>query len=174
MYNKKGSTKYMNEYLTLTKISVFEKCGLTITEFKAENESKEYAACRFKLNGLKVVCRKSKITPKKVGQFVTFWKRNKNGITEPLDETDLIDFYVINVKEENYFGQFVFPKSILIEKGLISTPKREGKRGFRIYPRWDRPQSRQAINTQKWQLNYFFEINDKTDLERVVELYRLN
>lgn len=164
----------MNDHLNLIKRKIFEKCGLTVSEFKTEDESKEYAACRFKLNGLKIVWRKSKITPKKRGQFVTFWKRNVNGIIEPLDETDPIDFYVISVKADNQFGQFVFPKSILIKKGIISTNKKEGKRGFRIYPSWDKPQNNQARNTQKWQLNYFFEANDKTDLEKVIKLYHLN
>jgi len=164
----------MNDNLDLIVKKIYANCALSISEFKAEDESKEYAACRFKLNSLNIVCRSSKITPKKVGQFVTFWKRNENGIIEPLEEMDQIDFYVINVTTKHNFGQFVFPKSILIKKGIISTNKKEGKRGFRIYPNWDEPQSNQAKKTQKWQLDYFFEVNDKTELEKAKKLYCLN
>jgi len=164
----------MNDSLKSIKREIYDKCRFIISEFRIEDESKEYAACRFKLEGMKIVCRNSKVTPKKTGQFVTFWKRNINGIIEPLDETDQIDFYVINVKTENQFGQFVFPKSILLKKGIISTDKKEGKRGFRIYPSWDEPQNNQAKKTQKWQLNYFFEVHEEIELKMVKKLYHLN
>lgn len=161
----------MDRNLNQIKTNVYDKCGLKTADFKRESESKEYDACRFELNGKKIICRNSKITPKKVGQFVTFWKRNANGIIEPLEESDRIDFYAVNVRTENKFGQFVFPKSVLIKKGIISTVKKEGKRAFRVYPNWDLAKNKQAVTTQKWQLDYFYEINDSTDFKRVVELY---
>src|SRR5690606_14840310 len=161
----------MNTNLNQIKTEVYDKCALKITEFGSEMESKEYDACRFKLNGLNVISRTAKITPKKVGQFVTFWKRNGNGLIEPFNETDQIDFFVVNVLTENGFGQFVFPKSVLVKKGIISTESKEGKRAFRVYPNWDIVKSNQAERTQKWQLDYFYEINDSTDLNKVVELY---
>lgn len=107
------------------------------------------------MNNTFVHSRLSKITPKKIGQFVTFWTRNKNGITEPFKEEDNFDFLIINVNYENRCGQFVFPKSTLIKQGIISTITKEGKRGFRVYPIWDITESKQAIRTQKWQLNFF-------------------
>ena len=70
-------------------------------------------------------------------------------------------------------GQFVIPKSVLIEKGIISTSKKEGKRGFRVYPIWDKTINKQAVLTQQWQLNYFFEINDDLDLSFVKKLYQI-
>ncbi|NJB84224.1 MepB family protein [Wenyingzhuangia aestuarii] len=153
------------------KTKIYDKCTLEISKINNELEGTEYDACQFELNGMKIICRSSKITPKKVGQFVTFWKRNIKGITEPYSETDRIDFYVINVKSENRFGQFVFPKSELINKGIITTEKKDGKRGFRVYPKWDKTQNKQAEKTQKWQLNYFYEMNDSTDFKKVTELY---
>ncbi|WP_229201295.1 MepB family protein [Arcticibacterium luteifluviistationis] len=158
--------------MTEIKTAVYDKCGLEVSCFKAESESKEYDACRFLLNGKNVLCRNAKITPKKVGQFVTFWKRNGKGPIEPFNESDEIDFYVVNVKTENAFGQFVFPKSILIQKGIISTEKKEGKRAFRVYPIWNTANNKQAERTQKWQLDYFFEINDAIDFDRVSGLYQ--
>nr|WP_321358810.1 MepB family protein [uncultured Draconibacterium sp.] len=163
----------MNSNLNQIKTEIYDKCSLRISDFETELESEEYDACRFKLNGRNILSRSAKITPKKVGQFVTFWKRNGSGIIEPFDESDQIDLYIVNVRNENKLGQFIFPKSALIEKGVIGTEKKEGKRGFRVYPKWDITKNKQAEGTQKWQLDYFYEINNSTDLKRVTELYKL-
>ena len=162
----------MDSYLTIIKTQIYDKCELEISDFKTETESNEYGACRFELNGLNIICRNAKITPKKVGQFVTFWKRNGDGAIEPLNETDRIDFYVVNVQMANQFGQFVFPKSVLIKKGIISTKTKEGKRAFRVYPYWDIANNKQAEQTQKWQLKYFYEVNNLTKLNEVRDLYK--
>lgn len=151
--------------------NIYDTCDLKIASVFFDKESTAYHACKFKLNHKNIIFRSSKITPKKAGQFVTFWKRNKEGITEPFSENDAIDFYVINVQSENKTGQFVLPKSVLLEKGIISTSKKEGKRGFRVYPIWNKTISKQAIATQKWQLNYFFEIKEDLDFNFVKKLY---
>ncbi len=163
----------MNKNLNQIKAEIYDKCSFEILNFKTELESKEYDACRFELNGLNILSRNAKITPKKEGQFVTFWKRNKNGTIEPFGESDQIDFYAVSVRTEKEFGQFVFPKSILIKKGIISTTEREGKRGFRVYPKWNIVKSKQAEGTQKWQLNYFYEINNSTDFKKVSKLFKI-
>ncbi len=150
---------------------IYRKCGLHISYFDVEHESKEYGACQFQINGQKAIGRIAKTTPKKAGQFVTFWKRNNKGITEPFSEKDSFHFYVINVNNESRIGQFVFPKSVLIAKGIVSTEKKDGKRGFRVYPIWDAPKNKQAKKTQQWQLDFFYEINSETDLKKVAELY---
>ncbi|WP_347373167.1 MepB family protein [Aequorivita sp. Q41] len=153
-------------------MKVYEPCNFEISGFTLEAESKEYAACQFVLSGRTIISRNAKITPKKVGQFVTFWKRNGNGPITPFNETDQIDFFIVNAKTENKLGQFIFPKSILIKKRILSTVDREGKRAFRVYPFWDVPDNKQAAHTQKWQLDYFFEINDSIDFYKVAELYK--
>ncbi|CAM3313380.1 MepB family protein [Aequorivita lipolytica] len=150
---------------------IYRNGGLKISDFQTEPESKEYSACQFKVNGQIVICRTAKITPKKVGQFVTFWKRSKVGITQPYSEKDNFHFYVINVERENRMGQFVFAKSILIAKGIVTTEKKDGKRGFRVYPCWDSPTSKQAEKTQRWQLDYFYEIGEIINFEKVKKLY---
>lgn len=160
-----------NKNLIEVKTRIYDKLSFDISKINNELEGTEYDACHFELNGMKIISRSSKITPKKVGQFVTFWKRNQNGETEPYSENDLFDFYIINTKSGDRFGQFVFPKSELINKGFITSEKKEGKRGFRVYPIWDKTLNKQADRTQKWQLNYFYEIDEKTDLKKVSELY---
>lgn len=160
----------MDNNLKQIKEEVYDRCGLGISSFQLEAESQEYDACRFQLNGKSVVCRTAKITPKKVGQFVTFWKRNGSGPIEPFDDKDGLDFFVVNVRTANEFGQFIFPKSVLIKKGIVSTEKREGKRAFRVYPCWDVTQSKQAQQTQKWQLDYFFRIGEVEPSE-IIDIY---
>ena len=164
----------MDRNLTQINTEIYTPCGFDLTDFKTEPEGKAYDACRFKLNGLHIRCRNAKITPTKTGQFVTFWKRNGNGPIEPFNATDQIDFYIVNVRSAHGFGQFVFPKSVLIEKGIISTEKKEGKRAFRVYPKWDITTNKQAERTQKWQLDYFYPINEATDLNKVCQLYEKN
>jgi len=62
----------MDRNLKQIKNEVYETCGLKMSNFLMETESKEYDACRFELSGRKIISRNSKVTPKKVGQFVTF------------------------------------------------------------------------------------------------------
>lgn len=158
----------MNGLLSQISNSLYKKNSLEISDFEIEKESKEYDACRFQLNGKKVICRNSKITPKKVGQFVTFWKRNGNGPIEPFHEADDFDFFIVNVQQENQIGQFVFPKQILVQKGIISTIAKEGKRAFRVYPKKDIDLNKQAERSQKWQLDYFIDINDSIHSTKVL------
>lgn len=162
----------MDYILNQIKKDIYDKCSLEISDFKTQIESKDYDACQFKLNGLNVLCRNAKITPKKTGQFVTFWKRNGNGPIEPYHESDEICFFLVNVQTENSLGQFVFPKEVLVKKRIISTDNREGKRAFRVYPKWNTTKSKQATITQEWQLDYFYEIAEDINLENVRKLYR--
>ncbi len=135
----------------------YNKFGLNITNFITEPEGKQYNACQFKIDGRLVICRTAKVTPKKEGQFVTFWKRDTMGKIQPFSEKDDFYFYFVNVKKKNRSGHFFFPKTILIAKGIVSTLKKKGKLGFRVYPIWDKPTNKQAEKTQQWQLLYFFE-----------------
>lgn len=152
---------------------VFEACGLKCSRLKQEIEGSEYLACSFKINNKTVQYRHAKITPTKNGQFVTIWKRVAQKPIQPYDSSDKIDFVVVTVKTKNHFGQFVFPKSALIKHGVFSMNGEGGKRAIRVYPPWDKAESRQAEKTQKWQLEFFVEIpkNKSLDIEKVRSLY---
>ncbi len=163
----------MDSNLQWIKTEIYDKCSFKISDFKTESEGKGYYACQFKLNELNILSRNGRITPRKTGQFLTCWKRNKNGTIEPFNEYDPIDFYIVNVQAGDKAGQFVFPKALLVNKGILSTVKKDGKRGFRVYPKWDNPTSQQARRTQKWQLDYFYEINSDTDINKVLDLYTM-
>lgn len=149
---------------------IYDVCNLECTQPQPEAESKEYNACRFEINNKSICYRIAKTTPTKNGQFVTLWKRNSSGIIEPFDSSDAIDFVVVSVRKENHFGQFIFPKSVLLDKGIFSTSNKEGKRATRVYPPWDITTSKQAQKTQQWQLDYFLEISNKETVISRTEL----
>jgi len=159
-------TKLTPEDLIIAKELVYDNCNFECTEPQPEIESQDYDAFDFQLNALKIKFRSAKITPTKTGQFVTLWKRNKTGIIEPFDYSDEIDFVIVNVRKDDSMGQFIFPKAVLLQKGIFSTAAKEGKRATRVYPPWDETTSKQAQKTQEWQLNYFLSISDKTDINR--------
>jgi TonB-dependent SusC/RagA subfamily outer membrane receptor len=73
---------------------------------------------------------------------------------------------------DNNFGQFIFPKSVLADKGIITRKGKEGKRGIRVYPPWDKTTNKQAEKTQTWQTKYFLTIknDNSTDLDLTKKL----
>lgn len=151
--------------LLLSKEIIFDKADLQMTSLQKENESEEYSAFRFQLNNKNICYREAKITPTKTGQFVTLWKRNQKGTIEPFDYSDTIDFVIVTVRKDQNWGQFIFPKKTLLEKGIFSTEEKEGIRATRVYPPWDETTSKQAQKTQKWQLDYFFAFTNQNNVD---------
>jgi hypothetical protein len=160
------------DLIILTDI-LLNKLNLTICNIEIEKESAAYSACTFEINGLKVLYREAKTTPTKIGQFVTIWKRNNEGVTEPFSVEDTIDFVVVSCRNGEYFGQFVFPKEVLGEKKIFTKNNIEGKRGIRVYPPWDIAINKQAIQTQTWQLEYFLEMATTVDIDKAKKLYAI-
>jgi hypothetical protein len=151
---------------------VYSLLDYQINNLQIESESREYEACTFELNGLKIKHRLSKITPTKTGQFVTIWKRNEAGITTPFNDQDEFDLLIISTNSVDRSGQFIFPKDILIQHKIITKNGIEGKRGIRVYPPWDIVTNKQAEKTQQWQASYFLQIdvNENIDLARAKKL----
>ncbi len=164
------------EFLIETKKHLFDTCGFVLTKAVPEQESSEYSACRIQLNDFNVVFRNAKITPTKSGQFVTLWKRGDCGRIQPYDVSDDFDLVIVNAKTDTHFGQFIFPKAVLLEQGVLTSNFKEGKRAIRIYPPWDITVSKQAQKTQQWQLEYFLNIpfDGALDVSRARFLYGLN
>ena len=153
--------------LLMAQKHAYEPNKMTISHLKKEAESEDYGAFEFSMNSKKIKFRVAKITPTKIGQFVTLWKRNGKGPILPYDTTDPIDLFVISVRTPNHFGQFVFPKNVLYEEGVLSKEGKGGKRALRVYPPWDIAENNQAKKTQKWQLLYFFEIPPTTNIQHL-------
>lgn len=147
--------------------------GLVCKNLSQEPESQGYGAFTFEINDIPIKFRVGKITLTKIGQFVTLWKRMGGGPIQPHDHSDPFDFFIVSVRNSKRFGQFVFPKALLIKKGIVSKEGKGGKLGIRIYPPWDLTKSPQAKKTQQWQLAHFFEIypNESIDAYLVQKLF---
>ena len=154
----------------------YAPCGYSFAQLQPEAESADYAACTLLLNGLRVQYRVAKITPTKVGQFVTLWKRVGRGPIQPFELSDPVDVFVVSCRSGPHLGQFVFPKAALAAQGVVAsgdaTGSRAGKRALRVYPPWDTTTSRQAQRTQAWQLGYFVDMSEgqAVDLARLKAL----
>jgi len=152
---------------------VYKPLGLVIKDLKADKESVDYKGAEFTINNHRIKFRVAKITPTKTGQFVTFYKRKGTGPIVPYESHDLFDFLILVVRNKNHFGQFIFPKNVLCEKGIISTKQKEGKRAMRVYPSWDKTDNAQARKTQSWQLEWFVEMpeNSGRDFATIKQLF---
>ncbi|MEG0881462.1 MAG: MepB family protein [Janthinobacterium sp.] len=137
-----------------------------------EAESADYGACRAALHGKRLVLRVAKTTPTKIGQFVTVWKRpHPDADIAPLDEADPVDAVIIAVADGDgaRHGFFIFPRSALIERGVMSRAGAGGKRALRVYPPWCAPQSGQALRTQRWQAQWFVAQEDMSGIIRLLQ-----
>ncbi|MNK89271.1 MepB protein [compost metagenome] len=154
--------------LLVAKELLYDKAGYNCSPPILEPESADYGACSFELNNLSVKFRTAKITPTKVGQFVTFWKREGKGPIQPYDSSDNFDLLIVSVRRGKNLGQFFFPKEVLIKQGILSTKSKEGKRALRVYPPWDKTTSAQAQKTQKWQSEFFLEITENKQVDKAL------
>lgn len=149
---------------------IFQPLKTVLTNFTLSRESTEYDACSFNLGENKILYRQGKITPSKTGQFVTIWKRDQHGITVPYHIGDDIQSIIIAVNKNRYSGYFIFPTSILADKGILSHNGKDGKRGIRIYPPWDAVSNRMAEKTRGWQSNYFLSAREPIQLHKAKQL----
>ncbi|QDQ02952.1 mep operon protein MepB [Lysinibacillus fusiformis] len=159
--------------VTFINNKIYEPNNLMISNIQEEQQNAEYGAGKFTLNLKPIRFRVAKITPTKIGQFVTFWEKDDGNKNQAYNAKEFPDLLVITTFKDNKVGQFVFPKELLVKKGILRTDDRKGKMAIRVYPSWDKPTNKQAVTTQKWQLPYFIDITDNNTLtnQRIVELY---
>lgn len=134
---------------------------------REEPDNAEYGGAIYTVDGVPVRFRRAKVTPKKVGAFVTAWRRAEAGevgsssTTEPMRAEDGVAALAVHIESgygvglEPRRGVFIFPTEVLGKRGLVSVAGKGGKRGFRIYPSWSVVTSAQALRTQKWQSEHF-------------------
>ncbi|WP_058308237.1 MepB family protein [Gracilibacillus massiliensis] len=153
----------MNEFykaLSFVKDKLYKPNQFVLTAIQEESQNSEYGAGMFQLNSKSIRFRVAKKTPNKVGQFVSFWEKNDANKNQAFSYDKATDLLVINTFDSGKrFGQFVFPKNVLLKQNILKTDTTKGKMALRVYPIWDHPTNKQAVETQKWQLEYFFEIN---------------
>lgn len=145
--------------------------GAELGPVVAEPDNAEYGAARSRVNGSTVRWRVGKLTPTKVGLFVTAWRRSVSGETEPYPVEvgeGHVDTLVVAVREFEEFGAFVFPSSALAKHGISSVAGAGGKRGFRVYPPWSSTAAGQATRTQRWQCEFFVDLAEGVDPGRAI------
>lgn len=137
--------------------------GCTVENIVREAEGIEYDAIIFQINGMTTLYRQAKKTPKKLGHFVTLWKREngKEGI-RPFDQGDGISGVFVAVDEGDQLGFFVFSAQDLIVNNVFSTNSQGGKRAVRVYAPWADPVAIQAKKTQRWQVKHFIFFDKKS------------
>ncbi|PTI29394.1 MepB protein [Mammaliicoccus vitulinus] len=139
--------------------------------YEFEQWNHEYEGFNFEFNGIEFKSRLAKKTPKKVGYFVAFWRKNEINKNRPFNFSESKDKLIINILDGSKKGQFVFPKELLVKKGIISSDKHKGKMAIRVYPTWECDLNKTAISTQKWQAPYFLDFTIGFDDKKIKELY---
>ncbi|MEF2245215.1 MepB family protein [Paenibacillus sp. IITD108] len=167
--------KNFSKALTYVKEIFYEPNHLIIKSVQEEAQNSDYGAGVFQLNSKSVRFRVAKVTPNKLGQFVAFWEKDLNNKNQAFSYDNATDILVINTfsNDNQTFGQFVFPKEVLVKQNILKTATAKGKMALRVYPSWDTPTSKQAIETQKWQLPYFVVLNKNNSIhaQQLLRLY---
>ncbi len=76
----------------------------------------------------------AKITPTKVGQFVSFWEKDEANKNQAFSYDNATDLLVINTfNNSGDFGQFVFPKEVLLKQKILKNVNSKGKMAITIF-----------------------------------------
>lgn len=167
----------MNDFYTVLKYlneKIYEPNDLFIKSVQEEKQNAKYGAGSFQVSSRTIRFRVSQQTPTKAGQFVAFWEKGEENKNQPYAYETAPDLFVVTAfKNNREFGQFVFPKEVLLKQNVLSSISTKGKMAIRVYPSWDTPSSKQALKTQKWQSPYFIDMSNMSDanLDKIRELY---
>ncbi|MDI3235218.1 MepB family protein [Exiguobacterium antarcticum] len=164
------------ELLNYVNKIIYEPNRLPLDMVQEEPQNSNYGAGTFKIFSKTVRFRVAHVTPTKLGQFVVFWEKDNNNKNQPYPYDEAPDLLVITTfKNDTEFGQFIFPKEVLLKQNILASDSTQGKMAMRVYPSWDTPTSKQAIATQKWQVPYFIDMRDAGDLlnDEIVKRYSL-
>ncbi|HDP4391380.1 TPA: MepB family protein [Staphylococcus aureus] len=128
-----------------------------VKDLTEEKYNQDYEALTFSFKEETYQSRLAKKTPTKAGYFVTCWTKDENNCNQPYSKEAFADCLMIIVIDEELSGYFLFPRELLVEKGILTTFEHKGKMAFRVYPKWCNQLNKTAGQTQKWQCKYFFE-----------------
>ncbi|WP_080873309.1 MepB family protein [Oceanobacillus timonensis] len=142
-----------------------------ITNILNEPQNMEYEGTTFHINDNNYRSRLAKRTLKKDGYFVVFWEKDVNHCNQAYAYSESPNKIVISIIDKDLKGQFIFPKSLLLEKGILRTAGNKGKMAIRVYPSWENSLNNAAKKTQAWQAPYFINVSNEIDIRRLTELY---
>ncbi|GAF11216.1 hypothetical protein JCM19046_1729 [Bacillus sp. JCM 19046] len=168
----------MNDFqnaLTFITKQVYQPNGLTVSNTLEEKQNAKYGAGTFLLSSKSVRFRVAHKTPTKLGQFVAFWEKDEHNQNQPFSAEASPDLLVITTfKNETGFGQFVFPKALLLKQHILRSETTKGKMAMRVYPVWDKPTSKQALKTQAWQMPYFIDLSGVVERNELRNSYQFS
>ena len=145
--------------------------GLENVNIEREEQNSEYEGLLLNISNHFYRSRLAKLTPKKKGYFVAFWEKDTNGVNQAYSYEQTPEKVMITVLDQEKRGQFIFPKDVLLQYGIVKSPEQKGKMALRVYPSWITDLNTNATKTQSWQLNYFVDLSDGLDIEKVKKLY---
>ena len=140
---------------------------------KREDQNSEYEGLLLIINKHVYRSRLAKLTPKKKGYFVAFWEKDTEGINQAYSYENSPEKLIVSVIDNERRGQFIFPKKVLLKYGILKSPKQKGKMALRVYPSWVTELNKNATRTQSWQLDYFIDLSDNLEIEKLKKLYFL-
>ncbi|CFO17471.1 mepB family protein [Staphylococcus aureus] len=134
---------------------------LDVKDLTEEKYNQDYEALTFSFKEETYQSRLAKKTPTKAGYFVACWTKDENNCNQSYSKEAFADYLMIIVIDEELSGYFLFPRELLVEKGILTTFEHKGKMAFRVYPKWCNQLNKTAGQTQKWQCKYFLSFNDE-------------
>lgn len=181
--------KYLNELDLFLRNNLMSK-GYELTSpivLDRYPQNSKYEALEFSIDGKKILYRKGNVTSDRPGHFLSIWKRPDENSTDsrramPYEENDL-DYLFVEVGDcqTSKRGIFIFPLSVLIKKGVVTSDKAKGKMAFRVFPPWTSSRgevkskvfSDSAKKTQRWQGEYFVWVEDNviTEFEKFTHIF---
>ncbi|UNM97401.1 MepB family protein [Ignatzschineria rhizosphaerae] len=120
--------------------------------------NQEYEGFDFRVLNVNYRSRLARKTPKKAGYFLAIWEKDAENKNISFSEITFPDFLMVNILDGERKGQFIFPKWVLKQQGILSSSTKPGKMAFRVYTPWDTDLNRSAAKTAKWQLPFFVEL----------------
>ncbi|MEB3767497.1 MepB family protein [Acinetobacter sp. MD2] len=152
---------------------VLEPLGLGEIEYLCLDASATaYAGLSFVYAGQKYLFRQVKITPTKLGGFVTLWTRDQPNLAiRPFNEQDGIDGVIIANANQTDTGYFFFDRATLVQHQVFTQNGIEGKRALRLYEPWLSLTAKQAIHSQKWQSEHFIALSETNGLNKAQSFF---
>ena len=146
-------------YLGWVQFRMFEAYAASLAEPVAvtpEAQNSDYESGLAQIDGETWHIRTARNTPTKPGAFVAFWRRGIDGTTIPFSDEDTAAGLLVFVEQQGRRRVFRFAGAHLAELGITSG-RRPGKRGFRVYPSWCKDLNTQATAAQRAQSPAFEE-----------------
>lgn len=161
------------EYISILLVEeVIKKfTGSKIKNIIYEDYNIDYEGFTFDLEARSYRSRLAKLTPKKKGYFVVFWEKDEDLKNIAYTYENSTEKIIVSIIDGNKKGQFVFDKEILKNKGILKYENNKGKMAIRVYPPWEENLNMNAFKTQTWQKDYFIDLSEGVNLEKLEELY---